>query len=199
MIQEKFDHQDLIEAKKLLSDLGVEVENTDGRRLSPNRSALEADMMDLMTGLENLDLMLELKPKFTAYDWAKVPKVTPEEACNTFSLAIRLSTVEGLLKKLQHDCNNHTENIGTLFDVVSRNNSYAAKAAMSVHAAPSQNSTRDYTLGGIIVQSCVTLETPGVRRLQHSGRPGDIDGTRGQHMANASRLAETTNGNIREQ
>ncbi len=85
VIQEMFDHQDLIEAKKLLSDLGVEVEKTDGRRLSPNRSALEADMMDLMTGLENLDLMQELKPKFTAYDWAKVPKVTPEEACNTVS------------------------------------------------------------------------------------------------------------------
>ncbi len=177
----------------------MEVEKTDGRRLSPNRSALEADMMELMTGLENLDLMKELKPKFTAYDWAKVPKVTPEEACNKVSLAIRLSTVEGLLEKLQHDCNSHTENIGMLFDVVSRNNSYAAKAAMSVHVAPSQNSTRDGTLGGSIVQSCVTLETPGVRRLQHGGRLGDIGGARGQHMANASRLAETSNSNIREQ
>ncbi len=78
VIQETFDHQDLIEAMKLLSDLGVEVEKTDGRRLSPNRSALAADMMDLMTGLENLDLMQDLKPKFTAYDWAKDAKVTPE-------------------------------------------------------------------------------------------------------------------------
>ncbi len=70
---------------------------------------------------------------------------------------------------------------------------------MGVHAAPSQNSTRDGTLGGSIVQSGVTSETPGVRRRQHGGRPGDIGGTRGQHMANASRLAETSNGNIREQ
>ncbi len=68
VILEKFD---LIEAKKFLSDLGMEVEMTDGRRLSPNRSALEADMMDFMTGLENLDLMQELKPKFTAYTGMK--------------------------------------------------------------------------------------------------------------------------------
>ncbi len=83
VIQEKFDHQDIIEAKQLLSDLGVEIEKTDGRRISSNRSALEADVLDLMDGLQSLDQMQDLKPKFTALDWNKVPKVSPEEAGNT--------------------------------------------------------------------------------------------------------------------
>ncbi len=37
--------------------------------------------------------------------------------------------------KLQHDSNSQTENIGMLFDVLLRNNSYATKAAMSLHGA----------------------------------------------------------------
>ncbi len=40
--------------------------------------------------------MQDLKPKFTALDWNKVPNVSPEEEGNTVSLAIRLSTVEGI-------------------------------------------------------------------------------------------------------
>ena len=73
VIETEFDHLDIINAKKMLSDLKVEVENTDGRRSSPNRSALEADVADLMNGLENLDKMQDVCPKFTAWDWSKVP------------------------------------------------------------------------------------------------------------------------------
>ncbi len=58
--------------------------------------------------------------------------------------------------------------------MVSRNNSYAAKVAMSLHAVLSQNSTADVILSGSIVLSGVTPETPGIRRHQHSGRPDDI-------------------------
>ncbi len=47
-----------------------------------------------MTGLENMDLMQDLKPEFTSLDWSKVPRVTPEEAGNTVSIGIRLSKVE---------------------------------------------------------------------------------------------------------
>ncbi len=72
VIQEEFDHEDIHDAKKLLSDIAVEVEKADGRRISPNRTALEADVADLMTGLENMDLMQDLKPMFTALDWSKV-------------------------------------------------------------------------------------------------------------------------------
>ncbi len=45
----------------------------------------------------------------------------------------------------------------------------------------------------------MTTETPCVRRHQHADRPGNIGGTREHHMANAFRLAEISNGNIREQ
>ncbi len=78
-----------MEAKQLLSDLGVEIEKTNRRRISPNRSDLEADVLDLMDGLQSLDQMQDLKPKLFALDWNKVPKVSPEEAGNTVSLAIR--------------------------------------------------------------------------------------------------------------
>ncbi len=78
VIQEEFDHQDIKDVKKDISDLGVEVEKADGIRIPPNRTALEADVADLMTGLENMDLMQDLKPKFTALDWSNVPLVTLE-------------------------------------------------------------------------------------------------------------------------
>ena len=126
VIQEKFSHDDIVGAKKLLSDIGVQVEMSDGRRDGPNRTAVEADMYDLMDALEKLDQLKDFQPKFAALDWEKVPKISPEEACNTASIAARLSTVEGLLKLLQTESKNHAENIGTLFDSVTKNNSFAS-------------------------------------------------------------------------
>ncbi len=43
VIEEKFSHKDIKIAKKLLSDLGVDMEKADGRATSNNRSVLEAD------------------------------------------------------------------------------------------------------------------------------------------------------------
>ncbi len=131
MIQEEFDHEDIKDAKKLLSDLGVKVEKADGRRISPNRTALEADVADMMTGLEKMDLMQDLKLEFTSLDWSKVPRVTQEEAGNTVSIAIILSTVEALLNQVQKDSCNNADSIGTLFDMMIRTNSYASTVAPS--------------------------------------------------------------------
>ncbi len=83
MIQERFDHQNIIEVKHLLSNLGVEIEKTDGRRIFANRSALEADVLDLMDGLQSLYHMHDLNPKitllhcnkFTSLDCNKFPKL----------------------------------------------------------------------------------------------------------------------------
>ncbi len=57
VIKEKFSHQDIKDAKKVLSDLGVGVEISDGRCTSVHRSAVEADVANVMNGLDNLDKM----------------------------------------------------------------------------------------------------------------------------------------------
>ncbi len=103
VIEERFTHQEIKDAKKLLSDLGVKVEKENGRWEATNRAAEEADLADLMDAVEVLDKMPNLNPKFTAWDYSKVPKFSPEEAGNPVSLAERLSRVEVLLKKVQKE------------------------------------------------------------------------------------------------
>ncbi len=98
VIEETFNHQEIKDAKKLLSDLGVKVEKENDRRESPNMAAEEADLADLMDAIEVLYKMPNLNPQFTA--WSDVSKFSPKEAENPVSLAERLSRAEVLLKKV---------------------------------------------------------------------------------------------------
>ena len=203
VIEREFDHQDIVDAKKMLSELNVQVESSDGRRSSPNRSAIEADVADLMNGLENLDKMQDFNPKFTAWDWSKVPKVKPEEATNTVSLAIKVAKLETLYKRLADESASHTESIGNLFDTVAQSHTYASRVAAAPvvlrnqgHEADArQEGARPRTLqpkGPAIQQRPPGGEMGSSRPTRpqvpqeagsypHQGRPDTT--TRGQHQA----------------
>ncbi len=99
VIEEKFSREDIKKAKKLLSDLGVDMEKADGRATSNNRSALEADVSDLMNGLESLDKNEELDSIFAAVVYGKISMtITPEEAWSS-----RMMKVETMLAILRKD------------------------------------------------------------------------------------------------
>ncbi len=118
VVEEKFSHDDIKAAKKLLSDIGVVVEKADGRVTSTNRSALEADVADLMNALDNLDNDRELHPVFAAVDHSKISMtIPPEEACSSISLAVRMSKMEAMFAIIRSDVDKQTENVGTLFDL----------------------------------------------------------------------------------
>lgn len=85
-----------------------------------------------MVGLENLDSDEELDPIFAAVNHGRVSMtVSPEEACSTPSLAVRMAKVESMLKILRNDVDSQTENVGSLFQIVSEKNTYASKVAGS--------------------------------------------------------------------
>ncbi len=97
---------------------------TDGRATSNNRSALEADVSDLMNGLESLDKNEELDP---AADYIN-------DNFTRRSMFIHIhgskdAKVETMLAILRKDIEKQTENVGTLFDVMYKRPSYSNNVA----------------------------------------------------------------------
>ena len=174
VIEEEFDHEDIKAAKKLLSDLGLEMETPDCRRTSPNRSALEADVADLMTGLGNLDQTQEITPIFACVDHSKVPMtLPPEEACSTVSMAIRLAKVEAMLGSLRKDVVEQTENVGTLFEMMAHKPTYAA--ATSQPSASQRDAAIGGTPGGSNATISVGMALQGATQQQQRRPPTKSD------------------------
>ncbi len=72
-----------------------------------------------MHGLERLDKNEEFDPIFAAIDYGKNSlTITPEEACSSISIAVRMMKVETMLAILRKDKEEQTENVGTLLDVM---------------------------------------------------------------------------------
>ncbi len=77
------------------------------------------------------------------------------------SIAISLSNVEALLNQVQKDSGNNVDRISTLFDMMTRTNNYASKAAPSnswhvsvneqrvVNASPPGDSSRHQLTPGV--------------------------------------------------
>ncbi len=98
------------------------MDKADGRATSNNRSTLETDVSDFMNGLESLDKNEKLDPIFAAEDYGKISMtITPEEACSSISMAVRMTKVETMLTILRKDMEEQTENVSTLFDVMYKN------------------------------------------------------------------------------
>ncbi len=69
-----------------------------------------------MNGLESLDKNEELDPIFAAVGYGRISMtITPEEACSSISMAVRMTKVETMLAILRKE---QTENVGTLFDIM---------------------------------------------------------------------------------
>ncbi len=68
---------------------------------------------------------------FAAVDYRKISMtISPEEACSSISMTVRMTKVETMLSILRKDMEEQTENVGTLFDVMYKKPSYANKVAV---------------------------------------------------------------------
>lgn len=131
VLLQMFTCDDVIEAKQVLHTCGIDNPGPqNGHRDSTNRSALDAEVDDLLVMLGRLDEDGSVNPTFAAVDLSKIPSVSPEEAGNAASQAVQIRKLQDQMAGVIKALGQHEESLDSLMQVQS--NTAAASYAKIV-------------------------------------------------------------------
>ena len=144
-VKQYFTHEDVLHAKAKLFAICVdEIKDLNippQRRASPQRSAQEADIEDILSIFEHVDDK-RILPTFAAVNLNKIPKFNPEEV-DMYSVVQRLNKLEHQVKSNSDWISKSTQNAKSYSDVLQGQTSGVSAAKPQAESTKIPNAMRE--------------------------------------------------------